>query len=867
MTGTGEPNTTVTVYGPDGTTVLGTDTVQPGGTYSVTIPAQTNGEDLTVTLTDAAGNESAPTPAEAPDLTAPAAPTADIDDATGTLVTGIGEEGATVTVYGPDGTTVLGTDTVQPGGTYSVTIPAQTNGEDLTVTQTDAAGNESGPVPAEAPDLTAPDAPTADIDDTTGTTVTGTGEEGATVTVYGPDGITVLGTDTVQPGGTYSVTIPAQTNGEDLTVTLTDAAGNESGPASTAAPDLFDAFDNIGSAALDLVPLSSDVDVGSANYLLLLSLLNVDLGLDVAGLQLLGIEPVSFTVEQGHELDALFEYGGLIDIGVAADYTVVLQKLVGGEWVSIDGGDGATLLELNLLGGDLSATQNLDAGEYRAFVTFDGLLGAGLLGTLDVSGVDNDYTTIADIVADTAEGNVITDPNGSGEIDLAPAGTVVHSVTVNGVTTEVTADGTVVDGEHGTLVIDLDGSYVYTPDENAANIDETETFTYTLQNGGGAQESATLVIEIGSPDVTGDLAATDDLATAAVLYENTVDVVDTPLFTLTNGVGAIIFPSVDTDTAGFSVAADTVSDVQVVIDTSEGLTVLPSYTVTLRDGDGNIVGSPVTVVALANVLGIGTGAEVVFSDLPPGDYSVEVTSTNTLGLGYTSAVTLHQEFTNLTEFQVDTATGVDGNLLENDVTGSPFTAILVDSGGGFAEIGDTPVTLTGTYGTLTVDEGGTYHYEPDPNLGHFTTDQVDVFTYQIQHPNGEVVQAELTVNVDVSDPGGALPFMASAMSFEAGDAIPLDGFDPAAAASRATPGEAETFVYDLFEGKGDLVEVLEGYLENSQADQGESKIEDISTGNGETSETDQIPLPVEDPLGFLTIGNDDDLNSNNHLLI
>src|SRR5690606_34065886 len=103
------------------------------------------------------------------------------------------------------------------------------------------------------------------------------------------------------------------------------------------------------------------------------------------------------------------------------------------------------------------------------------------------------------------------------------------------------------------LVIDLDGSYVYTPDEDAANIGATETFTYTLQNAGGAQESANLVIEIGSPDVTGDVAATDDVATAAVLYENTVDVVDTPLFSLTNGIGVII-PSTDTDTAGFTVA-------------------------------------------------------------------------------------------------------------------------------------------------------------------------------------------------------------------------------------------------------------------------------------------------------------------------
>ncbi|MBB5707654.1 BapA/Bap/LapF family large adhesin [Sphingopyxis panaciterrulae] len=866
VTGTGEPNTTVTVYGPDGTTILGTGTVQPDGTYSVTIPTQVNGEDLTVTLTDAAGNESLPTPAEAPDLTAPGVPTADVDDATGTIVTGTGEPGATVTVYGPDGTTILGTDTVQPGGTYSVTIPAQVNGEDLTVTQTDAAGNESLPTPAEAPDLTAPGAPTADVDDATGTIVTGTGEPGATVTVYGPDGTTVLGTDTVQPGGTYSVTIPAQTNGEDLIVTLTDAAGNESLPTPVEAPDQFDAFDNADSAGLDLVPATTDVDVGSANYLLLVSLATVDPQLDLAGLQLLGIEPVSFTVAPGHELDATFEYGGLLDIGVIADYQVVLQKFVDGQWVGVDGDGESTLLELGLLNGNLSGSANLDAGEYRAFVTFGGVLGAGVLGTLDVSGVDSDYTSITDIVAQTAEGNVILDANGTGEVDLAPAGTVVHSVTVNDVTTDVTADGTIVDGEYGTLVIDLDGSYVYTPDEDAANIGEVETFTYTLQNDGGAQESATLTIDIGSPDVTSGFAATDDAATAAVLYENTVDVVDTPLFTLNNGIGVII-PSTDTDSGDFTVAADTVSDLQVVIDTSEGLTVLPSYTVTLRDGDGNVLGSPVTVVALANVLGIGTGAVVTFDDLPAGDYNVEVTSTNTLGLGYDSAVSLTQEITNLTEFQVDVVSGVDGNLLDNDVTGSLFTAVLVDSGGGFAEIGDTPATLTGTYGTLTVDEGGGYHYEPDPNLAYFDTDQTDVFTYQIRHPDGEVVQAELTVTIGVNDPGGTLPFMASALTSGAGDTIALDGFDTAIASDRGTPAGSENFAYDLFEGQGDLVEVLEGYLSGNPNETTESEAVSMLSGKEETSEMDQNSLPIEDPLGFLSFHEPDELNGNNHPLI
>src|SRR5690606_17522517 len=145
------PNATVTVYGPGGTTVLGTGTVQPDGNYSVTVPAQINGEELSVTLTDAAGNESLPTPTTAPDLTPPAAPTADIDDASGTVVSGIGEPNASVTVCGADGAAVLGTGTARPDGEYSVTMPPQTNRDDLTGTRTDTAGNESSTASTNAP--------------------------------------------------------------------------------------------------------------------------------------------------------------------------------------------------------------------------------------------------------------------------------------------------------------------------------------------------------------------------------------------------------------------------------------------------------------------------------------------------------------------------------------------------------------------------------------------------------------------------------------------------------------------------------------------------------------------------------------------
>ena len=99
-----------------------------------------------------------PAAALAPDLTPPALPTAAID-ATGTVVTGTGEAGATLTVTDAGGA-VIGTTTVLANGSYAVVLnPAQIDGQALTVTQTDGAGNPSPGAGVTAPDLTAPLAP------------------------------------------------------------------------------------------------------------------------------------------------------------------------------------------------------------------------------------------------------------------------------------------------------------------------------------------------------------------------------------------------------------------------------------------------------------------------------------------------------------------------------------------------------------------------------------------------------------------------------------------------------------------------------------------------------------------------------------
>ncbi|WP_159438854.1 Ig-like domain-containing protein [Halomonas cupida] len=171
------------------------------------------------------------------DTTAPDAPANVAVSDDGTTVSGDGEPGATVTVTDPDGV-VIGEGTVDDDGQFVVELDEpQTDGEALDVTQTDAAGNESEPTNVVAPDTTTPDAPANVVVSDDGTTVSGDGEPGATVTVTDPDGV-VIGEGTVDDDGQFVVELDEpQTDGEALDVTQTDAAGNESEPTNVVAPD------------------------------------------------------------------------------------------------------------------------------------------------------------------------------------------------------------------------------------------------------------------------------------------------------------------------------------------------------------------------------------------------------------------------------------------------------------------------------------------------------------------------------------------------------------------------------------------------------------------------------------------------------
>ena len=882
VTGTGEAGATVTVRDADGM-ILGTGVVAAGGSYTVTLsPAQRNGEALSVTQTDGAGNESGNVPLTAPDLTAPDAPTA-IVSANGATVTGTGEAGATITITNEAGV-IIGTALVAANGSYTVVLTTpQANGQTIDVIQTDAAGNVSPETSVDAPDVTAPPAPANLAIDDSGTVVTGIGEAGATVEVRDGTG-TLIGTGVIAANGSFLVTLSSpQVGGEDLTVTQTDLAGNQSDPGIVGAPFDIVAFDNSTIALVDLLPVTNPVNHGNASYVALVSLDVLDLDA-----QVLGTPSVGFTVADGHSLNAVFTYDATLSIGVLSGYSVAVQQWNGSQWVAVDGGGGASLLELTLLNGNLVSTEALGPGQYRAFVTFNDTLGVGLLGSLNVSGTDADFTDIGSVVPQQIEGNVITDAGPSGQVDIVSPQTEIQSVTVNGVTTAVTADGTVVNGAFGRLIIDLDGSYSYTPSASAAAIGKTDMFQYTLiDRSDGETETATLSITISSDDITAAPIANDDSATAGAQYRNVVETVPT------SQEFAFNTPILSTRSGNdnFSIAANSEADITITVIRGGTIALLPTYTITVRDGAGQVVDS-YTGTTVAG-LPLGSGITHTFEDLPSGNYTYTVSSTNLLGTAYSSTVYISQSITHLDQFEVADVTGTQGDLLANDVTGTDFPIVKVGTGSGFVEVGDTPVTVQGSYGALTVTETGDYSYTPRGTIPYSTVDLVDSFTYQIVQPNGVTSTATLNVTIDVgtglaepsslmmdeavltSDESMVLPsaspeaelsieddtmarlssadLIMAATEPETGAIDPGDQpalSDPDAAASLPPDDILGELAYEMFEGQGQLEDVLTAYLDRQPMPEQVGLTASADEGSPHSDVLTSIDVP-QDPLAYL----------------
>ncbi|HHM8894467.1 TPA: Ig-like domain-containing protein, partial [Pseudomonas aeruginosa] len=226
VTGNAEPGATVGVDTdgdgqPDTTVVVG-----PGGSFEVPLnPPLTNGETVTVIVTDPAGNSSTPVTAEAPDF--PDAP--QVNASNGSVLSGTAEAGVTIVITDGNGNPI-GQTSADANGNWSFTPGSQLpDGTVVNVVARDAAGNSS-PATSITVDGVAPNAPV--VEPSNGSELSGTAEPGSSVTLTDGNG-NPIGQTTADANGNWSFTPSTPLpDGTVVNVVARDAAGNSSPPAS-----------------------------------------------------------------------------------------------------------------------------------------------------------------------------------------------------------------------------------------------------------------------------------------------------------------------------------------------------------------------------------------------------------------------------------------------------------------------------------------------------------------------------------------------------------------------------------------------------------------------------------------------------------
>ncbi|OWK93546.1 hypothetical protein L999_016625 [Pseudomonas aeruginosa 148] len=227
LSGTAEPGSSVTLTDGNGNPI-GQTTADANGNWSFTPSTPLpDGTVVNVVARDAAGNSSPPASVTV-DAVAPATPT--VDPSNGTTISGTAEPGSSVTLTDGNGNPI-GQVTADGSGNWTFTPSTPLpNGTVVNATATDPSGNASSPASVTV-DAVAPATPV--VNPSNGTTLSGTAEPGATVTLTDGNG-NPIGQATADGSGNWSFTPGTPlANGTVVNATASDPTGNTSAPAST----------------------------------------------------------------------------------------------------------------------------------------------------------------------------------------------------------------------------------------------------------------------------------------------------------------------------------------------------------------------------------------------------------------------------------------------------------------------------------------------------------------------------------------------------------------------------------------------------------------------------------------------------------
>jgi VCBS repeat-containing protein len=696
----------------DGAPANGTVTMNPDGSFSYTPAANFNGTDsFTYTVSDGNGGTTTGTVSvnvaavnDAPTTSGGAATVAEDGSVTGQL-SGSDVDGDALTFgLAQNGAPQHGTVTVNPDGSYTYTPAANFNGTDsFTYTVSDGNGGTTTGSISVTVDPTN-DAPTTSgatlagqEDGTIAGQVTGVDVDGDALT-FAVDGAPANGTVTMNPDGSFSYTPAPNFNGTDsFTYTVSDGnGGTTTGTVS------------VNVAAVNDAPTTSG---GAANVAEDGSVTGQLSGTDIDG------DAITFGLAQNGA-----SQHGAATVNPDGSYSYTPNpNFVGTDSFTyqVSDGNGGTTL------GTITVTvTNTNDAPTTSGATVAGQEDGTIAGQVTGHDVDGDALTFA-VDGAPANGTVTMNPDGS--FSYTPAanfngtdsftytvsdgngGTTTGTVSVNvaavndapttaGGTADVAEDGSVtgqlaasdVDGDaltfglaanggpaHGTVTVNPDGSYTYTP---AANFNGTDSFTYTVSDGNGGVTTGSISVTV---DPTND-APTTSSATVSGQEDGTI-------------AGQVTGHDVDGDTLTFALDGAPANGA-VTFNPDGTFTYTPapnfngtdSFTYNVSDGNG----------------GTTTGT-----------VSVNVAAVNDAPIASNSAVPGVED------------NAVIGQISATDVDGDALTFGLAQNGGP-------------SNGTVTVNPDGSYTYTPAANFNG-----TDSFTYTVSDGNGGTSTGTISVNV------------------------------------------------------------------------------------------------------------------------
>jgi len=744
------PGATVIIM--DGTVELGRTTVNALGGWSFTpTDAMSDGpHSLTLRVSDAAGNLSAPTTAftltvDTVTPTVGAIPIvgdnvgaaqgdltsgARSDDNTPTL-RGTVEPNAIVNIY--DGNTLLGSVVADGLGAWSYTPAALNDGiHRFSTTVSDAAGNVSdrSPVFTLTIDTTPPVAATnITVSDNVGPviglvanngstndntpTLNGMAEANSTVTIY--NGNAILGTAQADGTGAWTFTPNALLDGTYvLSTTVTDQAGN-TGPRS---PNFTITVDTVAPATLGALTVTDDVS------------------------------PVTGTIgNNGNSNDNLPTIGGVSEVG--ATITVY---------------DGSKVLGTTVAGagGVWSFTPTVPLADGLHTFTAIATDAAG-----NVGGTSPVFTLNIDTAAPAAITGLLVTDDVAPDLGNLTSGSITNDTrpTFTGVA-EANSTVNIYDG--GILVTTVtagaNGQWTWTP--AAALTSTLHSFTFSASDAAGNEGPKTPAFTLTIDPTIGTQVLTAVNDEAGLTLTTSIQQVTAPTNTtaqnlnvLNLGVGDLLTVNlIQTNQLPTFHVDEGASRTLALQASAGGVTLLSTFDLYIYKSNGDGTYSMYQRYDdFLRVLLLGNVSATRNVTLPAGDYALFLKADDGLSLLTSSQLKVTSDVT--TGVFVDTAsgtttgnvmTGVGGGGIDSTPNGTVVSGVSLGSSTSFSSVAATGNTvINGTYGTLTINAQGDYSYALKAGVSPSSITGPEVFTYQIKAPNGSTSNATLTIDLNL----------------------------------------------------------------------------------------------------------------------